>query len=150
MPNDRPDALPFAFEVIPAGSPRTGPKKPAKPKKPKREKTPPTVPALVKSARQLMRKDKGLNGELDRLPALTWLLLLKLLDDREAAWEGEAKMARKPYVPVIEPPYRWRDWARDGGPTGPKGPACSPTSARSPGRRAAGSWPACSRASATR
>jgi len=28
--------------------------------------------ALVKSARDIMRKDKGLNGDLDRLPMLTF------------------------------------------------------------------------------
>ena len=27
--------------------------------------------ALLKSARDIMRKDKGLNGDLDRLPMLT-------------------------------------------------------------------------------
>jgi type I restriction enzyme M protein len=27
--------------------------------------------SLVKSARDIMRKDKGLNGDLDRLPMLT-------------------------------------------------------------------------------
>jgi hypothetical protein len=27
-----------------------------------------------------MRKDKGLNGELDRLPQLTWIIVKPLLD----------------------------------------------------------------------
>jgi len=26
-----------------------------------------------------MRKDKGLNGDLDRLPMLTWIMFLKFL-----------------------------------------------------------------------
>jgi len=30
-----------------------------------------------------MRKEKGLNGDLDRLPMLTWVMLLKFLDDSE-------------------------------------------------------------------
>jgi hypothetical protein len=30
--------------------------------------------SIVKSARDIMRKDKGLNGELDRLPMLTWIM----------------------------------------------------------------------------
>ncbi|MCP5523263.1 MAG: SAM-dependent DNA methyltransferase [Verrucomicrobiales bacterium] len=67
--------------------------------------------ALIKSARQIMRKDKGLNGDLDRLPLFTWILFLKFLDDMELAAEGEAKLAGKKYLPVVEPPYRWRDWA---------------------------------------
>ncbi|HJT35962.1 MAG TPA: class I SAM-dependent DNA methyltransferase [Pirellulales bacterium] len=67
--------------------------------------------SLVKSARDIMRKDKGLNGDLDRLPMLTWLLFLKFLDDHEAIREERSRMKREKYRPVIEPPYRWRDWA---------------------------------------
>ena len=58
-----------------------------------------------------MRKDKGLNGDLDRLPMLTWIMFLKFLDDLELQREGEAKLATKKFRPAIEPPYRWHDWA---------------------------------------
>jgi hypothetical protein len=44
--------------------------------------------ALLKSARDIMRKDKGLNGDLDRLPMLTWIMFLKFLDDLEIQREG--------------------------------------------------------------
>ena len=67
--------------------------------------------ALLKSARDIMRKDKGLNGDLDRLPMLTWIMFLKFLDDLEIQREGESKLAGKKFKPAIEPPYRWRDWA---------------------------------------
>jgi type I restriction enzyme M protein len=67
--------------------------------------------ALLKSARDIMRKDKGLNGDLDRLPMLTWIMFLKFLDDLELQREGEAKLATKKFKPAIELPYRWRDWA---------------------------------------
>jgi len=55
------------------------------------------VNATVKQVRDLMRMDKGLSGELDRLPTLSWLLLLRLLDR-----DGQR---------ALRPPYRWRDWA---------------------------------------
>lgn len=58
-----------------------------------------------------MRKDKGLNGDLDRLPMLTWIMFLKFLDDMEEIRQQEAKMAGKRFRPAIESPYRWRDWA---------------------------------------
>lgn len=58
-----------------------------------------------------MRKDKGLNGDLDRLPMLTWIMFLKFLDDMEKIREAEAQLKGKPFIPAIEPPYRWRDWA---------------------------------------
>jgi len=67
--------------------------------------------SLIKSARDIMRKDKGLNGDLDRLPLLTWIMFLKFLDDLELQREEEAKLAGKKFRPAIEPPYRWRDWA---------------------------------------
>jgi type I restriction enzyme M protein len=67
--------------------------------------------SLLKSARDIMRKGKGLNGDLDRLPLLTWIMFLKFLDDLEQQREDEAKLAGKKFTPAIEAPYRWRDWA---------------------------------------
>src|SRR3954454_38728 len=67
--------------------------------------------SIVKSARDIMRKDKGLNGDLDRLPVLTWVMFLKFLDDLELQREEEAKLGGKAFKPAIQNPYRWRDWA---------------------------------------
>lgn len=58
-----------------------------------------------------MRKDKGLNGDLDRLPMLTWIMFLKFLDNLEQIRETDMKLAGKRFRPAIEAPYRWRDWA---------------------------------------
>jgi len=66
--------------------------------------------SLIKSCRDIMRKDKGLTTDLDRLPMLTWILFLKFLDDLEQVREAEAKLEGKRYRPAIAPPYRWRDW----------------------------------------
>ena len=75
--------------------------------------------SLVKSARDIMRKDKGLNGDLDRLPMLTWVMFLKFLDDMEHLRATEAGLRGEKFKPAIEPPYRWRDWAaREDGVTG--------------------------------
>lgn len=73
--------------------------------------TPQRLGTVVKSCRDIMRKDKGLNGDLDRLPQLTWMMFLKFLDDLEAQDEIEASLADEPYQPLIPEPYRWRDWA---------------------------------------
>src|SRR6266516_6549798 len=67
--------------------------------------------SIIKSARDIMRKDKGLNGDLDRLPMLTWIMFLKFLGDLELQRETEAELAGKKFVRAIDPPYRWRDWA---------------------------------------
>src|SRR6202166_1538176 len=91
----------------------------------KKEETPKSTSqqlgSIVKSSRDIMRKDKGLNGDLDRLPMLTWIMFLKFLDDMEKVREAEAKLAGKRYRPSIESPYRWRDWAaKPEGITGPE------------------------------
>ena len=67
--------------------------------------------SLIKSARDILRKDKGLNGDVDRLPLLTWVMFLKFLDDLEIKHEQEAALDGNRYHPIIEAPYRWRDWA---------------------------------------
>src|SRR5215510_6994653 len=67
--------------------------------------------SLLKSARDIMRKDKGLNGDLDRLPLLTWVMFLKFLDDLERQREEETALSGKKFKPAVESPYRWRDWA---------------------------------------
>jgi type I restriction enzyme M protein len=75
--------------------------------------------SIIKSARDIMRKDKGLNGDLDRLPMLTWIMFLKFLDDLEGARKTRAELKGMPFKPAIEKPYRWRDWAAvEGGITG--------------------------------
>ncbi len=59
--------------------------------------------SVLKSARDILRRDKGLNGDLDRLPTLSWLLFVRFLD------EGfPAGLTSQSPIPA---PYRWRDWA---------------------------------------
>src|SRR5438552_1815732 len=77
--------------------------------------------SIVKSCRDIMRKDKGLNGDLDRLPMLTWIMFLKFLDDMEELRKEEASLAGKKFKPAMDAPYRWRDWAsKPDGMTGPE------------------------------
>ena len=47
--------------------------------------------SLLKSVRDIMRKDKGLNGDADRLPMLTWMMFLKFLDDLETVQETDTQ-----------------------------------------------------------
>src|SRR5438067_4114202 len=84
---------------------------PRKNKKELSQSTAQQLASIVKSCRDIMRKDKGLNGDLDRLPMLTWVMFLKFLDDTEQLREDEATLAGERFRPAIESPYRWRDWA---------------------------------------
>jgi type I restriction enzyme M protein len=64
--------------------------------------------AIIKSSRDIMRKDAGLNGDLDRLPLLSWLLFLRAFDAMEA--EREIIEAGD-FRPAMDPAYHWRTWA---------------------------------------
>jgi type I restriction enzyme M protein len=94
------------------------PTKPAKTQTP--QSTAQQLASLIKSCRDIMRKDKGSSGDLDRLPMLTWIMFLKFLDEMERVREEEAKLEGRRFRPAIERPYRWRDWAAQA--EGIKGP----------------------------
>jgi len=94
------------------------------PREKKKDKAPKTtaqrLDSVIKSARNKMRKDRELKTDLTRLPTLTWLMFLKFVDDMERVHEDEAVLAGETYRTLIDPPYRWRDWASDSaGITGP-------------------------------
>jgi len=50
-------------------------------------------------------------GALQYVPELTWILFLRILDEREARELEEAEAVGAEITPSLEPPYRWRDWA---------------------------------------
>lgn len=66
--------------------------------------------AVVKSARDIMRMDEGLNGDLDRLPQLAWLMFLRCLDAME---EERAVLEGADFTPAVKPEFRWKAWAAD-------------------------------------
>jgi len=65
--------------------------------------------SVIKSARDAMRKDAGLNGDLDRIPQLAWILFLKAFD----GLEQDREITEVDHRRAIDAPYRWRDWASD-------------------------------------
>ena len=87
-----------------------------------KEKKPETpaqrLSGIIKSCRNIMRKDKGMNGDADRLPMLTWLMFLKFLDDNEILQETQSALRNQEHKPAIDKPYRWRDWAHESSLTG--------------------------------
>ena len=58
-----------------------------------------------------MRKDDGVNGDAERIGQLTWMLFLKVFDQREEEWEEKAKQQGKKYISPMPEKCRWRDWA---------------------------------------
>jgi type I restriction enzyme M protein len=45
------------------------------------------------------------------VPELTWILFLRILDEREAREAEEAEAVAAEFTPSLQSPYRWRDWA---------------------------------------
>lgn len=54
-----------------------------------------------------MRKDDGVDGDAQRIGQLTWMLFLKVLDQREEEWEELNSSYKSP----IPEECRWRNWA---------------------------------------
>ena len=65
--------------------------------------------SVIKTSRDIMRKDAGLNGDLDRLPQLSWLLFLKAFDDLEQ----NRMIVDAGYRPALPQELRWSVWAAD-------------------------------------
>ncbi len=72
----------------------------------------------IKSIQDIMRKDDGVDGDAQRIGQLTWMLFLKIYDQREEDWEADAKDRRKRFKSVLPEECRWRTWAayKDGKP----------------------------------
>ena len=54
-------------------------------------------------------------GALQYVPELTWMLFLRILDEREEMEAMEAEAIGISFTPSLSYPYRWRDWAAPGG-----------------------------------
>jgi type I restriction enzyme M protein len=50
-------------------------------------------------------------GALQYVPELTWILFLRILDDREGQEAEQADAVGAKFVPSLKSPYRWQDWA---------------------------------------
>jgi len=70
--------------------------------------------SAINESRRIMRKDAGLNGDLDRLPQLAWLLFLKAFDDLE----DERQILDPNYRPALPDKYRWGTWVHNSDLTG--------------------------------
>ena len=73
-----------------------------------------SVDQAVKSICDIMRRG-NCAGALQYVPELTWILFLRILDEREEREEHEAEALGVPFTPSLEHPYRWQGWAAPGG-----------------------------------
>lgn len=66
---------------------------------------------FVKSIRNIMRNDAGINGDAQRIEQIAWMLFLKIYDEKENDWEFNEDN----YQSFIPEECRWRSWAKDEG-----------------------------------
>jgi type I restriction enzyme M protein len=76
----------------------------------KRHATQQSLNAAVKSICDIMRRS-NCAGALQYVPELSWILFLRILDEREAREAEEAEALGLEFSPSLAAPYRWRDWA---------------------------------------
>ena len=69
-----------------------------------------SVDQAVKSICDIMRRG-NCAGAMQYVPELTWILFLRILDEKEQREERENHALGVPFRPSLEAPFRWRDWA---------------------------------------
>ncbi|MEI6294073.1 MAG: type I restriction-modification system subunit M N-terminal domain-containing protein, partial [Methanomicrobiales archaeon] len=67
------------------------------------------VGTTIKTIQDIMRKDAGVDGDAQRISQLSWMLFLKIFDDKEKEYE----LFRKGYRSPMPDRLRWRNWAAD-------------------------------------
>src|SRR5881296_1981578 len=80
----------------------------------KRLATQQSVNGVVKAICDIMRRS-NCAGALQYVPELTWILFLRILDERETHEAEAAEAVGSEVTQSLEAPYRWQDWAAPDG-----------------------------------
>lgn len=67
------------------------------------------IGGVIKSIRDIFRKDPGLSGDAQRIEQLGWMIFLKLFDDKDK----EKEIINPKYKSPIPTKLLWRNWAED-------------------------------------
>jgi type I restriction enzyme M protein len=69
-----------------------------------------SVNQTIKSVCDILRRS-NCKGAMQYVPELTWILFLRILDEREQKEAQDAEMFGAPFNFSLKSPYRWHDWA---------------------------------------
>ncbi|GMT40109.1 MAG: type I restriction modification enzyme M subunit [bacterium] len=69
----------------------------------------PNIQNVIKSIRNIMRQDTGLNGDAQRIEQLGWMLFLKIFSDKDK----ELELMDDKYKSPVPPEFHWDAWAAD-------------------------------------
>ena len=67
------------------------------------------ISSIIKSIQNIMRNDKGLNGDAQRIEQLGWMIFLKIFDDKDL----ELELIKDDYISPIPSELQWRNWAKN-------------------------------------
>lgn len=67
------------------------------------------IGGVIKSIRDIFRKDPGLSGDAQRIEQLGWMIFLKLFDDKDK----EKEILNPKYESPIPTELQWRNWAEN-------------------------------------
>ena len=67
------------------------------------------ISGVIKSIRDIFRKDPGLSGDAQRIEQLGWMIFLKLFDDKDK----ERELRDTTYKSPIPSELQWRNWAEN-------------------------------------
>lgn len=73
-----------------------------------------SIDSKIQSICDIMRRSNAASA-LQYIPELTWILFLRILDEREEREAIEASIVGTDFSPSLGYPYRWRDWAAPDG-----------------------------------
>lgn len=73
-----------------------------------------SLDAAVWGACDILRRS-GVKGALQYVPELSWMLFLRILDERETQEAEYAAASGRAFTPSLVTPYRWQDWAAPSG-----------------------------------
>jgi len=73
-----------------------------------------SVNSAVKSICDIMRRS-NCAGAMQYVPELTWILFLRILDERESQEAEAAEIVGAEFSASLDEPYRWQDWAAPDG-----------------------------------
>jgi len=105
MPRGRPAGSTNSATIADGAAPKTR----SKAEKTIRFSTPAALDAHVWSICNVLRRS-GSSGAMQYVPELSWILFLRILDDREQIERQKAEAVGKTFTPSLNSPYRWRDW----------------------------------------